>query len=569
MTISVKINNFRKVQQAEFEIAPIAFLVGENENGKSRVAQAVALAAAQQPLPKNITKKDAKQLVHQGQKSGKVELTRGDVASEISWPLAEFKHTGQGKPIYASEFAVGLRSVFGLSNAEKVSYFIQLLKANPTLDDLKLVLPKSLDAKLEGIWKQIQESGWDEAHSSAKQEEAELTGKWKMTTREDRWNVDKAGKWRPETWEQDLERAERTELEVAYAEGKKLYEDALKAEGATQFDRSQAEAIIAEKPNLDNRKVELEQALQHAKKEENEVRKLLSTLPPVDTNGMPCPECGAKLLYQPSSDLLSKGSLTKAESISEAEKTSRQQEIDEANADLKTAIARIEETQKALADIYSRIKAIDEASRKLSEQDKNTPVNTADIDSGNAHANYKNREQRLDDFNRVHQAKALYDQIITQKELVAALHQGGVRKTKLDEQIKRFNNDVLKPLSNKFGSEIIWIDNDLNMLRGNYQYYLLSRSARYCVRTVLQVAIAMADKSELLVIDDVDEINDRNKRGGLLSMVISSGIPALLCMAKRPEENAPDLSIRGDGNTYVVSAGVVTPISETKEVKVA
>ncbi len=126
MTISVKINNFRKVQQAAFDIAPIAFLVGENENGKSSVAQAVALAAAQQPLPRYIAKKDAKQLVHQGEKSGKVELTSDGVTSEISWPLAEFKHTGQGKPIYASEFAVGLKSIFALSNAEKVSYFIQL-----------------------------------------------------------------------------------------------------------------------------------------------------------------------------------------------------------------------------------------------------------------------------------------------------------------------------------------------------------------------------------------------------------------------------------------------------------
>lgn len=82
------------------------------------------------------------------------------------------------------------------------------------------------------------------------------------------------------------------------------------------------------------------------------------------------------------------------------------------------------------------------------------------------------------------------------------------------------------------------------------------------VRTILQVAIALADKSELLVIDDVDEINDKRNRGGLLSMVIASGIPALLCMAKRPDENAPDLSIRGDGNTYVVTNGIVKPITE-------
>ena len=72
MTITVTINNYRKIKEAQFSIAPMALLVGENENGKSSIAQAVALAASQQPLPKQIAKKDAKQLVHDGAKSGMV-----------------------------------------------------------------------------------------------------------------------------------------------------------------------------------------------------------------------------------------------------------------------------------------------------------------------------------------------------------------------------------------------------------------------------------------------------------------------------------------------------------------
>ena len=71
----------------------------------------------------------------------------------------------------------------------------------------------------------------------------------------------------------------------------------------------------------------------------------------------------------------------------------------------------------------------------------------------------------------------------------------------------------------------------------------------------------MVDRSELLVIDDVDEINDRRNRAGLMAMIASTGIPALVCMAKRPEENAPDLSVRGIGQTYSVIAGVVQPFT--------
>lgn len=563
MTIHVKINNFRKVQQAAFEISPVAFLVGENENGKSSIAQAVALAAAQQPLPKHIAKKDAKQLVHNNEKSGKIELICGDVSSEISWPLAEFKHTGQGKPLYASEFAVGMKSVFSLAPKDKVAYFISLLKAAPSLDDLKLVLPKSLDPKLPDIWKQIEESGWDEAHATAKEHEAELTGQWKLITGEQRWNVSTAGQWRPQMWEQELERLEKEDLEQAYTDSRKAYEESLKAQGAAQFDRTQAESLVTEKPDLEKQKGELEEKLQAARTWQHEVKKLISSLPSADNDGIPCPECKAKLTYQPSSDLLGKGTLHIAETITAEEKTKRQHDIDAAKADLQKADEDIAAIQVSFSNVLNRLKSVEEAERKLSEQSGNTGSNISASEVEVRETDYKRCGKRLDDFNKVSQAKEVFDHIITQKTLVTALSQDGVRKTKLDEQIKRFNDEILKQLSNQYGSEIVWIDNELNIWRGNYQYHLLSRSARYGVRTILQVAIALADKSELLVIDDVDEINDKRNRGGLLSMVIASGIPALLCMAKRPDENAPDLSIRGDGNTYVVSNGIVKPITET------
>ncbi|MBL0319905.1 MAG: hypothetical protein IPP74_11560 [Alphaproteobacteria bacterium] len=174
---------------------------------------------------------------------------------------------------------------------------------------------------------------------------------------------------------------------------------------------------------------------------------------------------------------------------------------------------------------------------------------------------YAKAERRLDDFNSFHKSQQLYERILTQKELVAALGQSGVRKIKLDQQITKFCEEVLKPLSVAYGCEHIWLDNDLEIWRGQRHYSLLSRSARYAVRIVLQAAIAMADRSELLVIDDIDEINDRRNRAGMMAMVTSTGIPALVCMAKRPEENAPDLSARGTGQTYSVIEGVVQPFN--------
>lgn len=553
--INVSINNFRKIKEASFSIAPIALLVGENENGKSSIAQAVALAAAQQALPRTITKKDAKMLVHDGAKSGKVELSRDDVSTSISWPLADFKVNGQGRPVQSSDFAVGLKSIFGLSNTERVSYFISLLKANPTLDDLKIKLPKSLDHLLPEIWKQIGESGWDEAHSSAKTDESELTGQWKSATGETRWNVSSAGDWRPGTWEMDLERVEREDLEIIYAESKKKLEDALKQEGAQAFDRTQAQVLVNRMPEYEKRVTDAKAELQTAETAYADLTKELETLNYNGDDPLACPDCGAQLMLNQERQLIH------AEPVDDNTKD----RYAELGKKLKEQMAEVTRLRDEVTLAQHQLTEVEKAKEKLD----NLGTGGAAMDVEAMRTAYAKAERRLDDFNAFHKARQLYERILTQKELVNALGQGGVRKEKLDQQIKKFCEEVLQPLSNAYGCERVWLDNDLEIWRGNRRYSLLSRSARYAVRIILQAAIAMADRSELLVIDDVDEINDRRNRAGLMSMVTSTGIPALICMAKRPEENAPDLAARGTGQTYTVIEGVVKPFTPAQEAQIA
>jgi len=548
MTINVHINNFRKIKEASFEIAPVALLVGENENGKSSIAQAVALAAAQQPLPRHIPKKDAKMLVHDGAKSGKVELARGDVATAISWPLAECKVNGQGKPVQSSEFAVGLKSIFSLSNTEKVAYFISLLKANPTLDDLKIKLPKSLDHLLPEIWKQIQESGWDEAHSSAKADEADLTGQWKNATGETKWNVSSAGNWRPATWEMDLERAERADLEIIYAEAKKELENSLKAQGAVAFDRNQAHELVDRLPEYEKRVSDAKNELQAGEKVYADLTNELAALGYNGDDPLTCPDCGSQLMLNQERQLI------QAESADEGKK----ERYFQLGKKLKEVVADVTRLRDEVTLAQHQLSEVEKAKTKLAD---NLGTAGATLDVESTRTAYAKAERRLDDFNSLQKAHQLYERILTQKELVTALSQSGVRKVKLDQQIRKFCEEVLKPLSVAYGSEHIWLDNDLEIWRGQRHYSLLSRSASYAVRVILQAAIAMADRSELLVIDDIDEINDRRNRAGLMAMITATGIPALVCMAKRPEENAPDLSVRGTGQTYFVIEGVVQPFN--------
>lgn len=544
MNINVTIHNYRKIKEASFAIAPVALLVGENENGKSSIAQAVALAAAQQPLPKPFAKKDAKQLIHDGAKSGMAVLEREGVTTVTTWPLAECKVTGQGKPVYASEFAVGLKSIFELSNTEKVAYFIRLLKANPTLDDLKAKLPKSMDPQLPEIWKQIEQSGWDEAHASAKSDEAELTGKWKAATGEQKWNVSSAGEWRPESWTPDLERGERKVLEVNYAEAKKAYEDALKSEGAQAFDRNQAQAQADKLPEYEQQVADARKALEDAETAHLHLSEELNELGYSGDDPLTCPDCNAQLTLNHDRQLVH------AQAVNDDTKDRYHQ----LGGLLKESAATLIRLREASTLAQVRLTGAEEASARLQGVAEETEAtgNTAE-----AKAAYQLAEKRLDAFNTVEKARSLYEQILTQKDLVTTLSQNGVRKNKLDDQLKRFNDEVLKPLSTAFSGESVWLDGDLTLWRGNRPYQLLSRSAQYAARAIMQGAIAMADRSELLVIDDMDEINDRRNRAGLMQMVQATGIPALVCMAKRPEENAPDLASRNAGQTYTVIEGVV------------
>lgn len=556
MTINVTIHNFRKIKEASFAIAPVALLVGENENGKSSIAQAVALAAAQQPLPKSFAKKDAKQLIHDGEKSGMAVLERDGVTTVTTWPLAECKVTGQGKPVHASEFAVGLKNIFDLSNTEKVAYFIRLLKANPTLDDLKAKLPKSMDPKLPEIWKQIEQSGWDEAHASAKTDEAELTGKWKAATGEQKWNVASAGEWRPQSWTPDLERADRTALEVNYAEAKKAYEDALKSEGAQAFDRNQAQAQADKLPEYEQLVKDAKKALEDGETAHLQLSEELNELGYAGDDPMTCPDCNAQLTLNHDRQLVH------AQAVHEDTKD-RYHQLGGLLKESAAALIRLRE-ESTLAQV--RLTGAEDASARLQGVGVETE---ATGDTAEAKAAYILAEQRLDAFNTVERAHQLYEQILTQKDLVTALSQNGVRKNKLDDQLKRFTEEVLKPLSTAFSGEHVWLDGDLTLWRGNRPYQLLSRSAQYAARAIMQAAIAMADRSELLVIDDMDEINDRRNRAGLMAMVQATGIPALVCMAKRPEENAPDLAERGTGQTFTVINGIVQPYTAAQGVQAA
>ena len=87
---------------------------------------------------------------------------------------------------------------------------------------------------------------------------------------------------------------------------------------------------------------------------------------------------------------------------------------------------------------------------------------------------------------------------------------------------------------------------------GGTQYELLSESEKFRVRVVLQIGMALSDKSQALVIDAAD-ILDKGGRNGLFKAVKSTGLPAFISMTIDSKELVPSLSKSGVGASYWIN----------------
>ena len=94
---------------------------------------------------------------------------------------------------------------------------------------------------------------------------------------------------------------------------------------------------------------------------------------------------------------------------------------------------------------------------------------------------------------------------------------------------------------------------------GGTIYLLLSESAKFRVRVVLQIAMAMMDRSQVLVIDAAD-ILDKGGRNGLFKAVKTAGLPVMISMTFDGQELMPDLGKAGIGRSYWIEGGVVVGI---------
>ena len=573
--MNVTINNYRGLASASLDLSKICLLAGPNEAGKTSASQALAAALTGEPIPiHGVKKTQAGLLVRSGTANGNVELTGADGSTNIAWPSAKVKTEGTAP--FASHFAAGIQSIVNLDDKERVKVLTEYLKAVPTRSDLdKQLAPMKLPANvMDQLWDLISKQGWDNAAAQVKEKGARLKGQWEGVTA-DRYGSKKGESWIPEAYDNELMGQSEATLAAFVTDARDALESAIAADAVDDSKRADQEALAALKPErqaaLDAAKLKtVDPALQAQLDEANgfikemsgkrdTLQSELSALPSAkQTAGMPCPHCATVLQ-------VAGNKLQIAAVLSEDEITARTAAITELQGKINGVNDAISKHMTAVSGIQSSMRdqesqnkqAVNEALRLLgdssmAEQELAKPVAAAsEISVDDCRTTLAVAEKRLKAFKAKLEADRLHDAIEKNTELYRMLAPEGIRGDVLARALKSFNTS-LERFCAAAGWRSVALESDFYPTYGGTIYLLLSESAKFRVRVILQIGMAMLDKSQALIIDAAD-ILDKGGRNGLFKTVKATGLPCLVAMTIDAKELVPNLGKAGLGASYWIN----------------
>lgn len=541
MKLSVK--NYRGIEAAAIEIDPVALVAGNNGAGKSSIAQAMTAALVRSPVPlMGLQKKDARDLLRDGQTRGKVELD----GVSVSWPGGTV--TGNGP--HATATACGMVTAFDMKPADAARYLSETLGANPTEADLAEALPGATEATRAAIWKEIQASGWDGAHKRAKEAGSRLKGQWQQITGE-AYGSKKAEDWAPAAFADGVPERQAVEQELKDAEAEHIEAVQAQALSADQLARLDSDIDAGEQAEKDL--PDAEKTLSDAEKALDQARKTLDELPQPGAveRIQACPCCGEDLVTD------SRGAIMKpSPGPTEKENAKRQNAIAKAREEEVAARHRVSESSQKVQRLKGWIALGEDSRAKKSSgpEEGTTEEELQGFVDAIEHAEYK-----LMMLNALDAANKNQRQILQNVDIVAALAPDGVRQTVTGRALEDFNQ-VLDDMAKLSGWRRLVIGDDLGIRYGDRDYRLLSASEQFRARTLLQIAIAGRDGSEALVIDAAD-ILDKSGRNGLFKILRQEPLPALVCMTINSAADVPDLAKAGVGRSYWVEGATAEALN--------
>lgn len=548
--MKLTIENYRGIKSAALDIDGIVLVGAPNASGKSAIAQAAGAVLAGQPIPiPGVLKTLAGMLVRMGASSGFAQLETDEGTARVEWPRAVLKTKGTLPAV--SPIAAGLESLTTAEPKRRAEMLIELLNAQPTPDDLRAYLARDgiSEETAARIWETIEKQGWDAAHAQAKETGARLKGQWEAVTGE-RYGTKKAEAYTPRDWEPELAAESEDSLTARLTDARDTLDGMIAVAAVDDAERERLQQLADALPERQAAAQAAEEALRQAQADYTAKTKALQALRDPNAQAIhECPHCKGALS-------IAGGKIIAGSPISEEEADAWKAGTEAVAAAQAAGVA----ARNALNAAQAAVREAEEAGKRL-----------AALQGGNATQEQVERarqavqlaQARLDAFKAKTRADKLHDAITQNALIVAALDTAGVRQEKLSRSVDTFISASLYPLSLVARWGRVEISSDMSLSYDGRAWALLSESERYRVRVLLQVAIALRDRSRALVIDAAD-ILDKAGRNGLVQLLRHAALPALVCMTIPTPNDVPDLRASGIGASYWISEGVAVPLAQVR-----
>ena len=557
------ISNMFGIERADIEAAPIAALFGRNWSGKSSACRALAAALSGQCLPVHgITKGTSGAYVRDGAESGAVRVTGEGWGVRLTYPGGE--RSSDGKPPEPSVYAVGLASIVDLPPRERATALAKYVAGEPTQDDLAFALDeKGVPVPYhDRVWTIATERGWDGAHAYAKEQGAKLKGKWEGITSA-RYGSDKAAHWLPTGYQEDGGTVEEREGRVAAA--KTALERAV-AKNAISTDEFERMAALAGGVYIRSESVKSwEKALAERDDAYKAAHAARNELPPSETDAgaVACPHCDGMVVGCVVGGRLA--SLDKAgEPMDKEERKKRRIAIASADGELARARGALNEAKTKGNEAKHALADAEDAASWLKEHKSEKGESGGEDAVAQARTALDGAEKALAAATAKEAAEKTHASIAINQAIVAVLAPDGLRARILARGLTSLNADRLRPVARAAEWRETAIEPDLSVTYGGRSYSLLSASEQWRARATLAVAMALIEGHKIAILDGAD-ILDQAGRNGLMQMLVTLGLTAVLGMTLNAREKAPDLAKMGIGRTYWVESGIATPLHAAAE----
>jgi len=552
----LKVTNFRAIEAAAIEIGRgIVIAGGQNGAGKSTLAMALASLVGPTALPLGLKKPEAAKLVRSGAGAAALELAWDGGSVGVTFPLAE--RSAQGEPPRVSAYAAGVDSPLDRNMKERAVIFGDYLRTTPSREEVdKYLKAAGIDpADIDRLWKALEINGWDATLKTAAEKGANLKGRWEQVTNAN-FGSAKALAWRPEGWLPAWENITPPAAEVTLKQAREKKESlvAAKAVDTSEVDRFRKLAALI--PERQEALAKARETLGQKQEAQREAVDAHDALPPGTPNkGMPCPHC-----QKPIAAIKVNAATTKYEKAVEIpEGTLQQQRAAKADAH-----SRMMDAGRATEAARTAVSLADADLREsMNAQQSAANIKTSsvsEVDVQRAADGVAEAEKILKAVTAKQQAETLAETIALNQSIVDMLKPEGMRKTALTKALTSFNATLAR-LCKVADWEAIVLHPDLTFTYGGFPPPLSSSGEQYRIRAAVQIAMALIDKSEFVILDATDTL-DKPGKNGVFRILMAEELPALVCIKADSPDEIPDLAAKGVGESWWVQDGSVIPLGD-------